>query len=224
LTVISVLTNNTVKRYNSGMAAAVQVIQSAAAAEKLLKPERLRILELLTEPDSASGVARRLSLPRQTVNYHLRELEKEGFVEFVEHRTKGNCLERVLRAAARSYVVSPQALGALGADPAQVRDRFSTAYLVSAAAGAIRDVSILRRRADQAGKKLATLTAETEIRFATAAARREFAEELLHSVARLTLKYHNDKAPGGRSFRFLLAGFPVVAKLEPADDAPVNLE
>ena len=78
------MTNNTVKRYNSDMAAAVQVIQSAAAAEKLLKPERLRILELLTEPDSASGIARRLSLPRQTVNYHLRELEKEGFVEFVD--------------------------------------------------------------------------------------------------------------------------------------------
>lgn len=69
------------------MAAAIQVIQSSSSAEELLKPERLRMLELLAEPDSATGIARRLNLPRQTVNYHLHELEKEGFVEFVEqHR------------------------------------------------------------------------------------------------------------------------------------------
>ena len=45
---------------------------------------------------------------------HLHELEKEGFVEFVEQRPKGNCLERVVRATARSYVISPAALGLLG--------------------------------------------------------------------------------------------------------------
>src|SRR6059036_38614 len=105
------------------MAAAVQVIQSAASAEKLLKPERMRMLELLAEPDSATGIAKRLKLPRQTVNYHLRELEKEGFVEFVEQKPKGNCLERFVRATARSYVISPQALGALGTNAEQVRDQ-----------------------------------------------------------------------------------------------------
>src|SRR6185369_4020392 len=125
------------------MAAAVQVIQSTDSAEKLLKPERLRMLELLSTPDSASGIARRMSLPRQTVNYHLRELEKEGFVEFIEQRPKGNCLERVVRAAARSYVISPAALGSMGLDASTVRDRFSAAYLVSAASRAIKDVSTL---------------------------------------------------------------------------------
>jgi DNA-binding transcriptional ArsR family regulator len=206
------------------MAASIQVIQSSSSAERLLKAERLRMLELLAEPDSATGIARRLNLPRQTVNYHLHELEKEGFVEFVEQRPKGNCLERVVRAAARSYVISPAALGALGIDAGQARDRFSAAYLVSAALRAIRDVCILRQRADKAGKTLGTLTVETEIRFASAKSRYEFAEELASLIAGLAMKYHHEKAEGGRTFRILLGGYPAITKPEPTDEASVKLE
>lgn len=206
------------------MSAAVQVIQSPASAECLLKPERLRILEMLANPDSASGVAKRLKLPRQTVNYHLRELEKEGFVEFVEQRPKGNCLERVVKAAARSYVISPAALGSLGLDVSAVRDRFSAAYLVSAAMRAVRDVSLLRARAANSGKKLATLTVETDVRFANAGQRQQFTEELASTVARLAMKYHDEDAPGGRSFRLLLGIFPTITKQEPHQEASINLE
>jgi DNA-binding transcriptional ArsR family regulator len=206
------------------MAAAIQVIQSSSSAEKLLKPERLRMLELLAEPDSASGIARSLNLPRQTVNYHLHELEKEGFVEFVEQRPKGNCLERLVRATARSYVISPAALGALGINASQARDRFSAAYLVSAALRAIRDVSILRQRADKAGKTLGTLTVETEIRFASAQSRHEFTEELASLVAGLAMKYHQENAEGGRGFRILVGGYPAITKPEPVDEGSVKLE
>jgi DNA-binding transcriptional ArsR family regulator len=206
------------------MAAAVQVIQSPAVAEKLLKPERLRMLHLLSEPDSASGLAKRLKMPRQTVNYHLRELEKEGLVEFVEQRPKGNCLERFVRAAARSYVISPAALGAVGGNAGQVRDQFSAAYLVSAAARTIGDVSILRQRADKAGKRIATLTLETEIRFASADARREFSEELANMVARLAMKYHQEHAEGGRAFRFVVSGYPAITKPGPKEETSVRLE
>jgi len=207
------------------MAAAVQIIQSAAAAEKLLKPERLRMLQhLATEPGSATSLAKVLEMPRQTVNYHLRELEKEGFVELVEERTNRNCVERRLRATARSYVISPLALGALGIDAGSLRDRFSSSYLVSAASRAIRDVAVLRHRADQAGKKIATLTLETEVRFANAQTRQQFAEELVSTVARLAAKYQDEKAEGGRSFRFLLAGFPVITKPDATADAAVRME
>jgi DNA-binding transcriptional ArsR family regulator len=206
------------------MNTAVQIVQSAAAAEKLLKPERLRMLELLAQPDSAAGLARRLNMPRQSVNYHLRELEKEGFVEMVEEKLKGNCMERFVRATARSYVISPLALGALGTDSRTLRDKFSTAYLVSAAARAIRDVSILRSRAGRAGKKLATLTVETEVRFADARARQEFAEELLNTLARLAMKYHREDAKDGRSFRFLVGAYPSITKQEAGDQASVKME
>ena len=206
------------------MNSAVQVIQSPAAAEKLLKPERIRMLGLLAQPDSATGLARRLNMTRQTVNYHLRELEKEGFVELVEEKLKGNCRERFVRATARSYVISPLALGAVGSEPGAVRDKFSAAYLVSAAARAIRDVSILRSRADKAGKKLATLTLETEVRFSNAKARQEFTEELVNTVARLAMKYHQEDAKDGRSFRFLVGAYPAITKQEPVDQTSVKLE
>ena len=206
------------------MTAAIQVVQSAEAAERLLKPERLQVLEQLTDADSATGIAKRLKLPRQTVNYHLRELEKDGFVEFVEHRKKGNCMERVVRTAARSYVISPIVLGALGLQSSEVRDRFSATYLVSAASRAIHDVAILRQRADKAGKQMATLTIETDIRFATAKARLDFSQELATAVANLVTKYHDDKTEGGRSFRFVLGAYPAITKEEPVDPAPARFE
>lgn len=207
------------------MAAAVQIIQSAAAAEKLLKPERLKMLQhLADEPGSATTLAKVLQMPRQTVNYHLRELEKEGFVELFEERVNRNCVERRMRATARSYVISPIALGALGIDAGSLRDRFSSSYLVSAAARAIRDVATLRHRADKAGKKIATLTLETEVRFASAQTRQQFAEELVNAVAKLAAKYHDEKAEGGRSFRFLMAGFPVLSKPDVTTDDAVRME
>jgi len=61
-----------------------------------------------------AGLARKLGLPRQRLNYHLRALEDAGLVELVEERRKGNCFERLLRATARSFVISPEALGVLG--------------------------------------------------------------------------------------------------------------
>ena len=206
------------------MAASVQVIQTPTAAAAVFKPDRLRLLEMLGEPDSAAGLARRLQLPRQTVNYHLRELEREGLVEFVEHRKKGNCTERVLRAAARAFVISPEALGALGLPAAEAQDRFSSAYLISAAARAIRDTTCLRQRASKANKKLATLTLETEIRFATPAARQAFTDEVVNLMASLAAKYHDDGAKSGRSFRFLFAGFPAITKDKPVDKTSIRLE
>ena len=104
------------------MSATVEVIDDPERAASLLNPVRLRLLQELAEPDSAAGVARRLELPRQAVTYHVRQLEADGLVTLVEERRKRNCVERVVQATARSYVISPTALGALGVDPDRVRD------------------------------------------------------------------------------------------------------
>ena len=50
----------------------------------LLPKPRVRLLEELQRPDSAAGLSRRLGIPRQKLNYHLRELEEAGLVELVE--------------------------------------------------------------------------------------------------------------------------------------------
>lgn len=189
------------------MTEVVQFVDTLSCAAALMSEARLKILDQLAEPDSASGIARRIDIPRQQVNYHLRELEKAGLVSFVEERRKGNCIERVMRASARSYVISPEVLGALGDTPEQQADRFSIAWLVGLAARAIRDLAAIRRRSDETGKRAATLALDTEIRFASPAERAAFAEELTDAFARLTTKYHSQT---GRKFRIIAGAYPAL--------------
>ena len=193
----------------------LEVIRSPDAAAALLEPTRQKLLAHLKEPDSATGLSRRLKLPRQRINYHLRVLESAGLVTLVEERRKGNCLERVVRASARSFVISPEALGALGPTAEIAADRLSSAYLIASAGRAIRDVAVLETRARKEGKRVATLTLEADVRFADAATRARFAEELADSVARLAAKYHDDRAPGGRKFRLLAAVHPIPPSTTP---------
>ena len=98
-----------------------------------------------------------------------------------------------MRATARSYLISPEAMGAVEPDAMRLGDCFSWAYLVAVAAKVVRDLAILRQRADRARKRLATFTLETEIRFATAADRDAFTRELAANVAELAVKYHTSK-------------------------------
>ena len=187
---------------------ALDVVRQPEAAAALLDPVRQQLLSLLAEPDSATGLARRLELPRQRVNYHLRALESAGLVELVEERRKGNCMERVVRASARTFLISPEALGPLGLTPELAADRFSSTYLIAAAGRAIRDVAVLESRARKAGQRIATLTLEADVRFASAESRAAFAEELADAVARIAAKYHDERARGGRRFRLLAAVHP----------------
>lgn len=196
-------------------AASLQVVDDPDRASALLQPIRLRLVEHLSEPDSAAGLARKLGWPRQRLNYHLRALERAGFIEFVEERRKGNCVERIVRATARSYVISPDALGSLGATAPDARDRFSASYLIAVAARAIRELAGLRSRAAAASKRLATFTLQADVRFARAADRQAFVEELAHEIARLTTKYHDEQSGGGRRFRLFVGAYPA-----PSDSAP----
>jgi len=190
------------------MPAALGILDDPEVAAVLLKPSRIRILERLGEPDSASGIARKLSMPRQLVNYHLRELEAAGLVEFVEERRKGNCTERLLRAKALSWLIDPGSLGSLRPDPDAIADHLSSAFLVACAARLIKEVAGLRRRAERAGKALGTLTLESNIRFRSPADRAAFSAELTEAFTQVIAKYHDKSAAGGRSFRLMLGAWP----------------
>lgn len=190
----------------------IAVLETPEEAAALLRPPRLEILERLREPDSAAGLARRMGVPRQRLNHHLRELERAGLVELHEERRKGNCIERVVRARAEYFLIGPQALGAVAGDrPERLRDRFSWAYLMAAAARVVRELTGLRRGAEQAGKGLPTFTLETRVRFTSPAALHAFTEELSNEIARLVAKHHREDAPEGRSFSFLLGAYPTPA-------------
>src|ERR1700727_995599 len=136
--------------FNFYMPVALQIIQNPGKAAVLLQAGRMSLLESLAEPDSAAGLARRMGVPRQKMNYHLRELEREGFLELIEERRKGNCMERVVRAVAREFLIAPQPANRITAD------RFSIAYLASTAARMIRALASLSIRARRAGKRVAT--------------------------------------------------------------------
>jgi hypothetical protein len=148
------------------------------------------------------------------LNYHLKALEAAGLLQFVVERPRGGLKERVMRAAASAFLISPEAMGAVAPDPKRLQDRFSWAYLVAAAARIVRDLGILRGRADRAGKKLATFTLETEVRFASASARDAFTRELAEKVAELAMRYQDQQAPQGRLFRFVLGAYPAIRKTD----------
>lgn len=188
----------------------VAVIEDPAVAAVSLDPVRARLLAELSAPASAAGLADRVGLARQRVNYHLRELERHGLVELVEERRKGNMTERILRATAASYVISPAALAAVAPDPGRAPDRLSARWLLALAARLVRDVGTLVTGATRANRRLATFGVEAEVRFASAADRAAFAEELARTVATLVGRYHDEDATGGRAHRVVVAIHPAV--------------
>lgn len=190
----------------------VTVIQDPGAAEASLDPIRARLLAELAEPGSASALAVRTGLSRQKANYHLRALERHGLVELVEERRRGNCTERVLQATAASYVISPRALAALAPDPSREPDQRSARWLLAVAGRLVGEVGELITRAGAAGRPLATLGIDSEVRFASAQDRAAFAVELAGAVNGLVAKYHDGTAPGGRAHRLVVALHPIITK------------
>jgi DNA-binding transcriptional ArsR family regulator len=190
----------------------VDVIEDPRVAAAALDPIRSRLLaELADTPASAAVVAARVGLSRQKVNYHLTTLEAHGLVELAEVRMRGGIAERVLRATAASYVVSPAAIAEGGARPEQVGDRLSARYLITLAGRIVREVGALARKADAAGRRLPTLAIDTEVRFRSAADRAAFADDLTAAVLDLVARYHDDN---GRPHRLVVAAHP-----RPADES-----
>src|SRR5262245_49956550 len=120
----------------------LEVVDTFDRAAVLLDAERLGLLDALATPDSAAGIARRLGLARQGVNYHLRALEQAGLVQEVEQRRKGNCVERIVRRSATSYLISPAILGRLGPTGDASGDPSSPAGLIAAAARTITEAAM----------------------------------------------------------------------------------
>jgi DNA-binding transcriptional ArsR family regulator len=185
----------------------LEVIDDPVVASVALDPVRARVLAELADPGSASTVALALGEPRQKVNYHLRTLEEHGLVRLVEERARRGLTERVMQASARSYVLSSSVLGANVADPART-DRLSTQYLIAVAARLLSEVADLARRSEAAHKPLATLTIDTEIRFASAADRAAFTAELGSMVTDLAARYHDEASAAGRWHRLIVAAHP----------------
>jgi DNA-binding transcriptional ArsR family regulator len=193
-------------------------------AAALLHPLRLRILDALREPDSAAGLARRLRLPRQKINYHVRELARAHFLERAGQRRRRNMIERRFRTTARGYILSPELLGRLGVPQAQAEDAFSAAYLLGLLSLGQSELGRASREAGAQAKRLATLSMNSELRFESAEQRARFTTELQRAVVGVVARYASPytRADGvagaGRPYRLILGCYPVPPKLEDEND------
>lgn len=189
--------------------------EPAQAAVLLHHPLRLKILAALLEPDSATGVARRMSLPRQTVNYHVRELARARFLARAGRRRRRHLYEQCYVATARGFILSPDLLGNLAADPAQIVDTFSPNYLLGLASTVQSELGRSLQLASAAGKSLATGSVNAELRFTSPEQRAAFAEELqralLEVAARHSSPFSNpDGSPAeGHPFRLVAGWYPI---------------
>jgi DNA-binding transcriptional ArsR family regulator len=174
----------------------------------LSTPLRRELIEALEEPGSATSLARRFDMSRQRIGYHMRELEKAGCIELAGERPRRGLTERLYKARPLAYVRGEAAPDRRLAE----RDRFSWAALVNGLAQALWELVTLRRRADAAGKRLATLTLEAELRFSSPTERKAFTEDLIDAVE--TVLTRHDNPDGARRFRMILGAYPALTEEE----------
>jgi len=191
----------------------LETVTSLRRAGALLNPLRLRILALARQPASASDLARRLELPRQRINYHVRALERAGFLRAAGRRRKRNMIEQRYVATARGYALSPTLLGPVGADWRDIADTASGDYLLALAEQLRRDVERAEREAG--GERVSTVSLKSQFRFESAAQRAEFTRALRDAVVAVIARHAtpnrtDDGRPGrGRVHRLVLACYPV---------------
>lgn len=202
------------------------VREPAQAAALLHHPLRLKILAALMEPDSATGVARRMNLPRQTVNYHVRALARARFLTRAGRRRRRHLFEQCYVATARGYVLSPELLGKLAADPAQVADTLSAKYLVGLASKVQSELARSEELAAAAGKRLATLSINTELRFTSPEQRAAFTGALQRAIVEVAGRHSSPFANSdgtlaeGRPFRLVVGCYPI----PPAKDSELAVQ
>ena len=186
----------------------VESIKSAKRAAVILAhPVRARILSIAQSPMSASDLARTLGLPRQRVNYHVRQLADGGFLKPAAQQRKGNMVEQQFVASAGSYVFAPEVLGDVApADPASMEPT-SAASLLAVCARAQRDVANVMETAHAAGVRLRTLSMMRNVRFATAEQRTEFMNAVADAIESV-IEEHGSSTGG--QLRLVLGCYPVV--------------
>ena len=190
----------------------MQVLTDTAQLAAALSPIRMRVLQQMHEPASATSLAPRLGLSRQTLNYHLRELEREGFLELVEERARRGCVERMLKVTSRAFVVDPALLGALADDPAQTRDRFSSTFLLATMTNVIRDVALLSDRARAVEQPLATMTHGLRGPFRIAGVVSSLLRRTGAHASPLWRRRYHAASSHARRFRVVVGSHPTVTK------------
>jgi DNA-binding transcriptional ArsR family regulator len=184
-------------------------------------PLRLAILRAAASPRSATEIAAGLGLPRQRVNYHIGRLRRAGFLVPADRRRRRGLFEQRYTATARAYMVDPRAMGPVQARLDRIADRLSADYLLALSSQVQSDLGQVMVEAAAAGKRVATLSISTEVRFRDAEQRARFARELERAIKRVVGRYSDpavsaDGDPGpGRLFRLMVGCYPPSTTRDP---------
>lgn len=194
---------------------AVAAVEDARRAAALLAhPLRPRIVALAREPASATELATQLRLPRQRVNYHVRQLAKSGFLRRAGQLRKRNLIEQRYVATARAYVLAPEVVGPLAMTGHRAEDAFSAVRLVGLAAEVQADVSRALTASAGRGQRLATLSVAADIRFESAGQRVAFTEALQRAIEDVIGRHTSPavrpdgEAGPGRPFKLVIGCYP----------------
>jgi biotin operon repressor len=96
----------------------LEIVRQGGRATALLRhPLRLAILREAVRPRSATEIAARLGQTRQKVHYHVRRLHEAGYLAPAGRRRRRGLVEQRFVASARRYVLAPEVLEALDANP-----------------------------------------------------------------------------------------------------------
>jgi biotin operon repressor len=195
---------------------AVDLVGEAPRAVALLKPPRLQILAAAKQPASATSIAATLGLTRQSVNYHVRQLARAGFLRRAGRQRRRGLVEQKFVVSARAVVLAPDLVAPFDADPQHAGDRFSAAYLLTLAVRMQREVGQAWRGAQAQGKRLPLLALDTEIAFDNPSERARFADALSAAIARVIAEHTLPAtAEGGRPprrrYRLALGCYPIPA-------------
>lgn len=195
----------------AAMEGSIETVRDPGRAGRLLlHPLRVRVLEVAREPMSATEIGRRLGETRQKVNYHVRELERAGFLRPAGRARRGNLEERRVVASARAYVLLPEVLGPVGASGDPPGDAVSAGRLLALTARAQSELGSVWATAQERGERVPTLSMDAEVRLADGAQREAFAEALREAVAGVLARFAD--GDGGTTYRLLVGAYPVDAK------------
>ena len=194
----------------------VEPVRNAARAAALFQhPVRQQILALARSPKSATEMAAQLGLTRQSVNYHVRKLERAKFLARAEKRMRRNMVEQRYVATARAYVIAPELLGALAPHANAVQDATSASALFAIASRAQHDLTRVVSEADAQSKRLATLSLTADVRFTSAEQRAAFTRAIEQAIAEIVARHSSpftlaDSTPApGRPYRLFLGCHPI---------------
>ncbi len=221
------MTNKFFKKYDFVMVSSPEIhcITDRAHAAGVLQPLRLEILRLAREPVSASELSSRLKLSRQRVNYHVRLLARSGFLRPAGRRRRRNMIERRYVASARAFVLSPELLGAVGADWRSVGDAASAGYLLGLNCQMGSDLVRLWRALGKTDNPAPTWSLKSQFRFESAEQRERFTRALQEAVVRVLTEHTSpnlkpDGAPApGRPYRLVLGCYPYLPQENPETSA-----